>query len=102
MSTTISNSNLVQVSQAASGANINSSAAPAEAQPAHSSAGTGATDQVFLTQSVAALQQTSYDQAPVNTDRVLQLQKAIDSGTYIVQPRAIAEKMVVLDAQLPT
>jgi len=40
------------------------------------------------------------DQAVVNTKRVEEIRKSIADGTYKVNPSAIADKMISLDAQI--
>lgn len=101
MSTTISSStNLVPLGQAASVPTNSSIAATTEAEASSPFAGVSKSDQVLLTEALAALQQASSNEPPVNTARVQQLQQAIDSGTYKIQPRSIAEKMVDMERLL--
>ena len=102
MNTTISNNGLPLLPQApgnqgnapAAGSGNTASDAPAPVK--------GQDDSVRLTDSARALQDAAKvdDQAVVNTKRVEEIRKSIADGTYKVNPSAIADKMISLDAQI--
>jgi negative regulator of flagellin synthesis FlgM len=59
-------------------------------------------DSVRLTDSARALQDAAKvdGNAAIDTKRVEQIRKAIADGSYQVNPAAIADKMIALDAQI--
>ena len=104
MNTTISNNGLPLLPQApgnqangAAAGNGNGNAAtdaPATVQ--------GKDDSVRLTDSARALQDAAKvdGQAAIDTKRVEKIRQAIADGSYQVNPAAIADKMIALDAQI--
>jgi negative regulator of flagellin synthesis FlgM len=102
MNTTISNNGLPLLPQApgntgngsASSAGNASSDAPAQVK--------GADDSVRLTDSARALQDAAKvdGHAAIDTGRVEKIRQSIADGSYQVNPAAIADKMISLDAQI--
>lgn len=101
MTTSISNNAPPPFTPAASGAG-NGSAAAAGAQATHPEAGGKIGDQVKLTDSALALQQAARpaDGTAVDQQRVEQIRKAIADGSYTINARHIAERMLALEHQL--
>ncbi|MEI7035918.1 flagellar biosynthesis anti-sigma factor FlgM [Fulvimonas yonginensis] len=102
MNTTISNNGLPLLPQApgspASGPAAGSGSVAGDA----AASVPGSDDRVRLTDSARALQEAAKvdDQAAVDTRRVEQIRKSIADGSYQVNPAAIADKMLALDAQI--
>ena len=102
MNTTISNNGLPLLPQApgnqangpASGTGNAASDAPASVQPKD--------DSVRLTDSARALQDAAKvdGQSAIDAKRVEKIRQAIADGSYQVNPAAIADKMIALDAQI--
>ena len=102
MNTTISNNGLPllpqapgnQANGAAAGSNHAATDAPASVQ--------GKDDSVRLTDSARALQDAAKvdGQSAIDTKRVEKIRQAIADGSYQVNPAAIADKMIALDAQI--
>lgn len=102
MNTTISNNGLPLLPQAP-GNQANSPASSGGNAAADATAGSvGSDDRVRLTDSARALQEAAKvdHQAAIDTKRVEQIRKSIADGTYQVNPAAIADKMIALDAQI--
>lgn len=101
MTTSISN-NAPPPFTPAAGSIGNGSAATAgtQASPAEGSGKAG--DQVKLTDSARALQQAARpgDGAVIDQQRVEQIRRALADGTYTINARHIAERMLVLEQQL--
>ncbi|RUL76117.1 flagellar biosynthesis anti-sigma factor FlgM [Dyella choica] len=99
MNTTISSNGLPQLplttTSAENGAAQATTAAPSAGSPA-----TQASDSVQLTDSARALQQASSAHAPIDTQKVEQIKHALATGTYKVDPHAIASKLVSLEGQI--
>ncbi|MGN2242644.1 flagellar biosynthesis anti-sigma factor FlgM [Frateuria sp. GZRR33] len=102
MNTTISNNGLPLLPQApgnqANGAAAGSSNAATDA-PASVP---GKDDSVRLTDSARALQDAAKvdGQSAIDAKRVEKIRQAIADGSYQVNPAAIADKMIALDAQI--
>jgi len=102
MNTTISNNGLPLLPQApgnqANGSTSNA-ANPASDAPASIK---GQDDSVRLTDSARALQDAAKvdGQSAIDTQRVEKIRQAIADGSYQVNPAAIADKMISLDAQI--
>lgn len=102
MNTTISNNGLPllpqtpgnQANAPAAGTGNAAGDAPATVQ--------GSDDRVRLTDSARALQDAARvdDQAAIDTRRVEKIRQAIADGSYRINPAAIADKMLALDAQI--
>lgn len=102
MNTTISNNGLPLLPQAP-GSQTNSSASSTGGTASDAPASVPAKDDsVRLTDSARALQDAAKvdGNAAVDTKRVEQIRKAIAEGSYQVNPAAIADKMIALDAQI--
>ena len=99
MNTTISSNGLPQLPLTTTSAE-NSAAQTASATPSAGSAATQANDSVQLTDSARALHAASSANAPVDTQKVEQIRQALASGTYKVNPHAIASSLVSLEGQI--
>ncbi|NUO72481.1 MAG: flagellar biosynthesis anti-sigma factor FlgM [Frateuria sp.] len=102
MNTTISNNGLPLLPQPP-GSQANGTAAGAGNAASDAPAGVaGKDDSVRLTDSARALQEAAKvdGQAVVDTKRVEQIRKSIADGSYQVNPGAIADRMLALDAQM--
>lgn len=102
MNTTISNNGLPHMPQA-SGSQANGPAAGTGNAAGDAPASVpGRDDSVRLTDSARALQDAARvdDQAAVDSKRVEKIRQAIAEGSYQVNPAAIADKMIALDAQI--
>lgn len=102
MNTTISNNGLPLLPQAP-GNQANSPATGTANAPSDAPASvSGKDDSVRLTDSARALQDAAKvdGQAAVDTKRVEKIRQSIADGSYQVNPAAIADKMIALDAQM--
>lgn len=102
MNTTISNNGLPLLPQAP-GSQANGTAAGTGSAAGEAPASVhGKDDSVRLTDSARALQDAAkVDGQPViDSKRVEQIRQAIADGSYQVNPAAIADKMIALDAQI--
>lgn len=99
MNTTISSNGLPQLPLA----NTNTDSSANQASTTSSATGSSATqanDSVRLTDSARALHQASNANAPVDTSRVEQIKQSLASGTYKVDPNAIASSLTSLEGQI--
>lgn len=101
MNTTISNNGLPLLPQA-SGSQANAPAGSGNASGDAPAAVPGSDDRLRLTDSARALQDAARvdDQAAIDTKRVEKIRQAIADGSYQINPAAIADKMLALDAQI--
>ena len=99
MNTTISSNGLPQLPLATT-TSENSAAQSATATPSASPSVTPADDRVNLTDSARALQQASSANAPIDTHKVEQIKQQLATGTYKVNPHAIANRLVSLEGQI--
>jgi negative regulator of flagellin synthesis FlgM len=102
MNTTISNNGLPLMPQAP-GSQANAPAAGSGNASGDATATVqGSDDRVRLTDSARALQEAARvdDQAAIDTKRVEKIRQAIADGSYQVNPAAIADRMLALDAQI--
>ncbi|HEX5458645.1 MAG TPA: flagellar biosynthesis anti-sigma factor FlgM [Steroidobacteraceae bacterium] len=82
-------------------------AATGSSTPAPASTSNGDSGEVHITDSasqLATLEQTLRSMPAVDETRVAQFRTAIDQGTYTVQPRQVADRLLQLEhslAQLP-
>lgn len=102
MNTTISNNGLPLLPQAPGNQGNAPAASSGNASSDAPASVKGQDDSVRLTDSARALQDASKldEQAVVNTKRVEAIRQSIAAGTYKVDPSAIADKMIALDAQI--
>jgi len=98
MNTTISSNGLPQLPLATN--STDSSASQASANTSASTSVSPSDDSVKLTDSARALQQASSTDSPVDSARVEQIRKSLASGTYQVDPNAIADRLTSLENQI--
>lgn len=101
MNTTISNNGLPLLPQAP-GSQANSAAGAGNTASDAPASVAGQDDSVRLTDSARALQDAAKvdGQAAIDARRVEKIRQAIADGSYQVNPAAIADKMIALDAQI--
>jgi negative regulator of flagellin synthesis FlgM len=101
MNTTISNNGLPLMPQAP-GNQANGPATGTGNAASDAPAGVPGQDSVRLTDSARALQDAAKvdSQGAIDTKRVEQIRKSIAEGSYQVNPAAIADRMLALDAQI--
>ncbi|KQM14805.1 flagellar biosynthesis anti-sigma factor FlgM [Novosphingobium sp. Leaf2] len=79
-------------------ARVNTAAVPG----ATTTSAPAASTQISATPSVETSQALSAGEAPVDTDRVALIRKAVESGTYPVLPAKIADAMIAAGMLLRT
>lgn len=102
MNTTISNNGLPLLPQAPGNQANGTSAGSNNATTDAPASVPGKDDSVRLTDSARALQDAAKvdGQSAIDTKRVEKIRQAIADGSYQVNPAAIADKMIALDAQI--
>ncbi|HET6803855.1 MAG TPA: flagellar biosynthesis anti-sigma factor FlgM [Frateuria sp.] len=102
MNTTISNNGLPLLPQAPGNQANGTAAGSGNAASDAPASVPGKDDSVRLTDSARALQDAAKvdGQGAIDTKRVEKIRQAIADGSYQVNPAAIADKMIALDAQI--
>jgi negative regulator of flagellin synthesis FlgM len=99
MNTTISSNGLPQLPLATTTPDHGTAQAATTASATNTPAAPAA-DSVKLTDSARALQEASSANAPVDTHKVEQIKQQLAAGTYKLDPKAIAHRLVALEGQI--
>lgn len=102
MNTTISNNGLPLMPQAPGSQSNGAAAGTGNAATDAPATIQGKDDSVRLTDSARALQDAAKvdGQSAIDTKKVEKIRQSIADGSYQVNPAAIADKMIALDAQI--